>query len=61
MWQRVIFPQYAATTLWHDRPTQIRVLESEVHPLVGVGLPLGQHPVLSIDFAHDEAVTITEL
>jgi hypothetical protein len=59
MWQRVIFPQYAATTLWHDRPTQIRVLESEVHPLVGVGLLWGNN--LSIDFAHDEAVTITEL
>ena len=57
--ERVIFPKYVATILWHGRPTQVRVLESEFHPLIGVGLLWGNN--LSIDFAHDGDVAITEL
>lgn len=53
------FNAYEGTILWHDEIRRIHVLESEITPLVGVGLLWDNN--LSIDFKHGGDVTITEL
>ena len=55
----VTFSVYAATIRWHGMMRQIIVLESEVAPVLGVGLLWGNN--LSIDFQPGGDVAITEL
>ena len=57
--QTLEFPAYEATIIWHDRPKQIRVLESEVAPMIGTTLLWDSR--LSIDFALGGDVVISEL
>lgn len=56
---RSLFNSYAAAVLWHDSIRHITVLESEIFPVVGVGLLWGNN--LSVDFRHGGRVTITEI
>ena len=53
------FNVYAATIQWHDVIRYIAILESEIFPVVGVGLLWENN--LSIDFVHGGSVTIAEL
>ena len=53
------FTTYQVTTLWRDVPREITVLESEIWPVIGIGL-LWQCN-LSIDFAPGGSVLITRL
>lgn len=53
------FSTYAATVRWQGELRQIIVLESEVSPVLGVGLLWGNN--LSVDFRHDGDVRVTEL
>ncbi len=53
------FNTYEGTIHWHDGFRDIIVLESEIVPVVGVGLLWENN--LSIDFRHGGDVTITEL
>ena len=53
------FTTYQATILWRDLPREVTVLESEIWPVIGIGL-LWQCN-LSIDFARGGNVFITEL
>ena len=53
------FNTYAARIRWHDQIRKIMVLESEVFPVVGVGLLWGNN--LSVDFRHHGDVKISEL
>ena len=55
----VTFNTYAATIRWHGVRRQIIVLESEVAPVLGVGLMWESN--LSIDFRHGGDVIITKL
>ena len=55
----VTFSTYAATIRWHGVMRQIIVLESEVTPVLGVGLVWGSN--VSIDFQPGGEVAITEL
>ncbi len=55
----VTFDTYVARIVWHDLIRRIIVLESEVSPVVGVGLLWGSN--LSVDFRHGGDVTIREL
>ena len=55
----VAFNIYDGTIRWRDETRRIHVLESEITPLVGVGLLWNNN--LSIDFRHGGDVTITEL
>ena len=55
----VAFNTYRGTIRWRDEIRGIDVLESEITPLVGVGLLWNNN--LSIDFRHGGDVTITEL
>ena len=55
----VTFSVYAATIRWHGMMRQIIVLESEVAPVLGVGLLWGNN--LCIDFQPGGDVAITEL
>lgn len=57
--ETVVFPSYEATIIWHDRPKPVRVLESEVDPLIGNALLWDSR--LSIDFALGGDVVISEL
>ena len=57
--QTLEFPAYEATIIWHDRPKQVRVLQSEVDPLIGTALLWDSR--LSIDFALGGDVVISEL
>ena len=56
---RTLFNSYAATVLWQDSIHHITVLESEIYPVIGVGLLWGSN--LSVDFRHGGDVTIREL
>ena len=53
------FTTYQVTTLWRGVPREITVLESEIWPVIGIGL-LWQCN-LSIDFAPGGSVLITRL
>lgn len=53
------FNTYDGTILWHDSRRKVTVLESEITPIIGVGLLWDNN--LSIDFKHRGDVTITEL
>lgn len=53
------FNTYTATMRWHDHMLQVMVVESEVPPVIGVGLLWGHN--LSVDFRHGGVVSITEL
>ena len=53
------FNTYGGTIRWHDEVRRIDVLESEITPLVGVGLLWGNS--LSVDFRHGGEVRITKL
>ena len=53
------FNTYRGTIRWHNEIRRIDVLESEITPLVGVGLMWNNN--LSIDFIVGGDVTITEL
>ena len=53
------FTTYQAAILWRGAPREFTVLESEIWPVIGIGL-LGQCN-LSIDFAPGGNVSITEL
>ena len=55
----VTFNTYAATIRWHGVMRRIIVLESEVAPVLGIGLLWGNN--LSIDFQPGGDVAITEL
>lgn len=55
----IAFNTYGGTIRWHNEIRPIDVLESEVTPLVGIGLLWNNN--LSIDFALGGNVTITEL
>ena len=55
----VTFNTYIARVVWHNLIRQIIVLESEVPPVIGVGLLWGSN--LSVDFRHGGDVTIREL
>lgn len=57
--QTLEFPAYEATIIWHDRPKQVRVLQSEVDSLIGAALLWDSR--LSIDFALGGEVVISEL
>ena len=54
-----LFNAYAATIRWHDGLRQVTALESEIFPVVGVGLLWGNN--LSVDFVIGGAVAIREL
>ena len=54
-----LFNAYAATVRWHDGLRQVTALESEIFPVVGVGLLWGNN--LSVDFVIGGAVAIREL
>ena len=54
-----IFSTYAAMIRWQGELRQIIVLESEVSPVLGVGLLWGNN--LSVDFRHYGDVRVTEL
>lgn len=53
------FTTYQATILWRDAPREITVLESEIWPVAGTGLPW--HNNLSIDFTPGGDVAFTGL
>ena len=53
------FNAYEGTIRWHNGIRQITVLESEIFPVVGVGLLWENR--LSIDFIPGGAVTVAEL
>ena len=53
------FNAYEGTIRWHSGIRQITVLESEIFPVVGVGLLWENR--LSIDFVPGGAVTVAEL
>lgn len=53
------FNTYDGTIVWHGQEQEINVLESNVFPLIGVGLLWGNH--LSVDFRHNGDVSISEL
>ena len=53
------FNTYDATIRWHDGLRRITVLESEIDPVIGVGLLWENN--LSIDFVHGGSVTVAEL
>ena len=53
------FSAYAAIIRWQGELRQIIVLESEVSPVLGVGLLWGNN--LSVDFRRGGEVSITEL
>lgn len=53
------FNTYDGTIVWRGQEREINVLESNVFPLVGVGLLWGNN--LSVDFRHGGNVSITEL
>ena len=53
------FNAYEGTIQWHGGIRRITVLESEIFPVVGVGLLWENN--LSIDFVHGGSVTIAEL
>ena len=53
------FNTYAATIRWHSGIRQITVLESEIFPVMGVGLLWENR--LSVDFVLGGAVTVAEL
>ena len=53
------FTTYQATILWRDIPREITVLESEIWPVIGIGLLW--HNNLSIDFTPGGGVAITGL
>lgn len=57
--QTLEFPAYRATIIWHDRPKLVRVLQSEVDPLIGTALLWDSR--LSIDFAVGGEVVISEI
>lgn len=57
--QTLEFPAYEATIIWHDRPKQVRVLQSEVDSLIGAALLWDSR--LSIDFVLGGDVVISEL
>ena len=53
------FDTYSATIRWQGELYRVIVLESEVSPVLGVGLLWGNN--LSVDFRHGGDVSITEL
>ena len=55
----VAFNTYGCRIRWHDEIRHIDVPESEITPLVGVGLLWEHNP--SIEFKHGDDVAITEL
>lgn len=55
----VEFETYEGAVLWNGHQLVVNVLESEVFPLIGVGLLWGNN--LSVDFRHGGSVTITEI
>ena len=53
------FTTYQATILWRDTPREITVLESEIWPVIGIGLLW--HNNLSIDFTPGGGVAVSGL